>query len=223
MSNVAWCGFFVYNLYGKACFWSTNFLMVTFQLLNIESIMRSLNQTLSCVLQFKKNNNNVFQGHFMPLVYILTWTLQFCWNCGFPYWWRVIPPFPAILLQRGNWLGFSQEGSRGCICALISPFGGNGSDFSASPGSASEETGRITETIVSDNGLAFVHTRLSKSGVKREKTLIKIPPIVLPLDLQFWFCWHHESLGVVTKYESISLGVISKNLEKCISISDIFL
>lgn len=43
------------------------------------------------------------------------------------------PPFPAILLLFENWLGFSQEGSRRRIYALISPSGGNGSDFSASP------------------------------------------------------------------------------------------
>lgn len=42
-------------------------------------------------------------------------------------------PFPAILFQLGNWLGFSQEGSHQRVYALISPFGGNGSDFSASP------------------------------------------------------------------------------------------
>lgn len=68
-------------------------------------------------------------------------------------------------------------------------------------------------------GSLFLRTRLSKSGIEREKMLTKIPPIVLPLDIQFQFCLYHESLVVVTEYESISLGVISKNLEKCISIS----
>lgn len=72
-------------------------------------------------------------------------------------------------------------------------------------------------------GSLILHTRLSKSGIKREKILIKIPPIVLPLDIQFQFCLYHESLVVVTEYESISLAVISKNLEKCISISGICL
>ena len=72
-----------------------------------------------------------FQGRLMSSVFILT--LQFSRICSFLNRELVIPLFPAILLQPGSWLGSGQEGSHRRVSAPISPFGGNGSDFSASP------------------------------------------------------------------------------------------
>jgi len=74
---------------------------------------------------------------FVPSIYILTLQLPDFFAVKLKLRFSLLvacySPFPAILLQLGNWLGFSQEGSHWCIYALISPFGGNGSDFSASP------------------------------------------------------------------------------------------
>lgn len=49
---------------------------------------------------------------------------------------------------------------------------------------------------------------------QKRKDTDKNSPYCFTSDLQFQFCLYHESLVVVTEYESISLGVISKNLEK---------
>lgn len=82
--------------------------------------------------------------------------------------------------------------------------------------------------IVSDNSSAFFSFFFAHMSVKvrneKRKDADNNSPYCFSSDIQFQVCLYHESLVVVTEYESISLGVISKNLKKkCISFSGICL